>query len=149
MLKGPLQVTEPVHPTQEGRRESLVTLSWQRDATQPLLPLPDASETNLGATTEGPGEKQVPHVDPGLRKGKEGEGKRFQGTRSQRSEDGSSSGLSIKTCKDKKKKKKKMKMLLVPAGEGDMETPSCEARMGLDSTCSSKGRRARARRMSS
>lgn len=33
-------------------------------------------------------------------------------------------------------------------GEGDVETPSCEARMGLDSTCTSKGRGERARRMS-
>ena len=50
---------------------------------------------------EEPGDKQIPHTDPGL---EEGEGKRFHGTsRSQRSEDGSSSsGLSIKTCKNKK-----------------------------------------------
>lgn len=46
MLKGPLQVTEPVHPTQEGRRITGHSL-WQRDATQPCFPSRDASETNL------------------------------------------------------------------------------------------------------
>ena len=35
-----------------------------------------------------------------------------------------------------------------PLREGDMKTPSCEARMGLDSTCTSKGRGERVRRMS-
>lgn len=85
-------------------------------------------------------------MDPGLEEGKGRGREKVPGhLRSQRSEDGSSSGLSIKTCKDKKDEN----VGWSPLGEGDMETPSCEAKMGLDSTCSSKGRRARARRMSS
>lgn len=65
----------------------------------------DMSETNLVSHKgRSLGISKFPTWPLGCRKGKEGEEKRFHGTsRSQRSEDGSSSsGLSIKTCKNKK-----------------------------------------------